>query len=61
MYVKEMNSTNYVAATQHCYSKEVMDAKEITNSVTICTTTEGNYKVFSISIIAFLTCCIDIY
>ena len=29
MYVKEMNSTNYIAATQHCYSKEVMDAKEI--------------------------------
>ena len=39
MYVKEMNSANYIAGTQHCYSKEVMDAKEITNSVTICTTT----------------------
>ena len=61
MYVKEMNSTNYIAAIQHCYSKEIMDAKEVTNSVTICTTTEGNYKVFSLSIIAFLTRCIDIY
>ena len=46
MYVKEMNCTNYIAATQHSYSKEIMDAEEVTNSVTICTTTEGNYTVF---------------
>ena len=43
-----MNSTNYIAATQHCYSKEVMDAKEINNSLTIYTTTEVIIKFFNI-------------
>ena len=56
-----MNSTNCIAAIEHCYSKEIMDAEEVTNSLTIRTTTEGNYKLFSLSIIAFFTCCIDIY
>ena len=56
-----MNSTNCIAAIQHCCSKEIMNAEEITDSLTIYTTTEGNYKLFSLSIISFLTCCIDIY
>ena len=56
-----MNSTNCIAALQHCCSKEIMNAEEITNSLMICTTTEHHYKLFSLSIISFLTCCIDIY
>ena len=56
-----MNSACFIAAIQHYYSKEIMNAEEITNSLIICTTTENNYNLFSLSIISFLTCCIDIY
>ena len=41
-----MNCTNYISAIQDCQSKEMMNAEDTTNTVTICTSKEGNYKHF---------------
>ena len=43
---KRNEFTNYILAIQHCHTKEIMNAKERTNTLTKCTSKEGNYKQF---------------
>ena len=41
-----MNFTNYISSIQHCHSKYMMNTEEKTNTITICTNKESNYKQF---------------